>query len=346
MTVRQDAAELAELVREATPAIAVEVTEAFLERHPDWRQRYGARATTAGVEDAGYHLKFLAAAVDAGEPRSYAAYARWAARVLAARGIASSFLEENLTQIRDALGARLPPPHAEALHPYFDAAREALQAPVAEAAEAPHGLTTKVFLQAIVAGERHAAVSIARLALRDGLTLRDLYIDVFQTALYQVGACWESNRLTVAQEHMATAITQYVMAQIYEPPPPVKPARGKLIMTGVEGELHSIGGVMVGDLLETAGWQVRLLGTNLPSTSILATIREWEPSHVGISTTMLFNVAVVRQLIATIRREFGDRIKLMVGGGAFRAEPDLWRTVGSDGFAPDLRAVQAMFTQN
>lgn len=346
MTVRREAAELAELVREATPAISVEVTEQFLDRHPDWRTRYGARAMTAGVEDAGYHLKFLAAAIDAGDPRSFAAYARWAARVLSARGIAKTFLDENLAQVRDALTARLPQHHAEALQPYFDAARGALQEDAPVIVETAQGLTTKVFLQAILAGERHAAVQIARLALREGLTLRDLYIDVFQTALYEVGACWEANRLTVAQEHMATAITQYVMAQIYEPPPPAKPARGKLIMTGVEGELHSIGGVMVGDLLETTGWQVRLLGTNLPSTSILATIREWEPSHVGISTTMLFNVAVVRQLIATIRHEFGDRIKVLVGGGAFRAEPDLWRTVGSDGFAPDLRAVQSMFAQN
>jgi methanogenic corrinoid protein MtbC1 len=339
-------ADLPELVRAATPAIAVEVTEAFLDRHPDWRTRYGARAVTAGVEDAEYHLKFLAAALDSGDPRSYAAYARWTARVLGARGIAATFLAENLAQIRDALTSRLGADQSAALKPYFDQADDALQAPPSPAVERSYGLTTKVFLQAIVAGERHAAVQIARLARQEGLSLRDLYVDVFQTALYEVGACWEANRLTVAQEHMATAITQYVMAQIYEPPPPANAVRGRLVMTGVEGELHSIGAVMVGDLLETTGWQVRLLGTNLPVTSILSTIREWQPTHVGISVTMIFNVGVVRRLIAAIRQEFGDRIKILVGGGAFRAEPGLWQNVGSDGFAPDLRAVEAMLAHD
>jgi methanogenic corrinoid protein MtbC1 len=75
-----------------------------------------------------------------------------------------------------------------------------------------------MFLQAILAGQRAAAVQVAREALRDGTSLQSLYLDVFQPALYEVGARWEANQLTVAQEHIATAITQFVMAQIYEPP--------------------------------------------------------------------------------------------------------------------------------
>ena len=64
---------LADAVRDAAPAVAVEVTEAFLARHPDWRTRYGARASSAGVQDAGYHLAFLAAAIDADDPAAFAA---------------------------------------------------------------------------------------------------------------------------------------------------------------------------------------------------------------------------------------------------------------------------------
>ena len=76
---------LADAVREVTPALAVEVTAAFLDRHPDWRARYGARATTEGVKDAGYHLAFLAGAIESGHVEAFASYARWAAGVLGAR---------------------------------------------------------------------------------------------------------------------------------------------------------------------------------------------------------------------------------------------------------------------
>ena len=335
--------ELAETVRGISPTVAVQVTETFLQRHPDWRIRYGARAMSAGVQDAGYHLAFLAGAVEGGDPSVFAAYGQWAARVLAARGIERSFLAENLEQLRDAVGARVGVTDARTLAPYFRAALEAVSSDPQPTEETTLNLTTQVFLQAILTGQRHAALQIAREALRDGLTLRDLYVDVFQQALYEVGARWEANRVTVAQEHIATAITQYVMAQIYEAPDVEGAGRGTVVLTGVEGELHNIGAVMVGDLLETSGWRVRFLGTNLPAASILTVIRETAPSHVGISATMLFNVGAVRDLIGAIRSEFAERVTVVVGGAAFRTAPELWRQVAADGFATDLRGVQALF---
>jgi methanogenic corrinoid protein MtbC1 len=335
--------DLADVVRELSAAVAVQVTEQFLDRHPDWRARYGARAMTAGVQDAGYHLAFLAGAIEHGDQRSFAAYARWAARVLAARDIGVAFLVENLAQLRDALGPRMTPSDAIRLASYFEAAHAALAHEALDPIATPLNLTAEVFLQAILNGQRHAALRIAREALRSGLTLPQLYVDVFQTALYEVGARWEANRVTVAQEHIATAITQYVMAQIYLAPETPNNGKGSLVLTGVEGELHNIGAVMVGDLLELAGWRVRFLGSNLPASSILSTIRETMPTHVGISATMLFNVAAVRQLIQAIRHEFNDRLRIFVGGAAFRTSPELWRQVAADGFASDLREVDALF---
>jgi methanogenic corrinoid protein MtbC1 len=336
---------LADVIREHGPSVAVEVTTAFLDRHPDWRERYGSRAMSAGVQDAGYHVAFLAAAIETDDPSAFAAYARWTARVLAARGIESRFLAENLAQVQGALAARLGVDRGSDLTRHFQAALDALTLEPALPSEPVLNLTVQVFLQAILTGQRHAAVQIAREARRDGLTLRDLYIDVFQPALYEVGRRWESNRLTVAQEHIATAITQYVMAQVYEAPDVgTSPAKGRVVLTGVEGELHSVGAVMVGDLLETSGFHVRFLGTNLPTGSILSVIRDATPSHVGISATMLFNIGAVRQLIHAVRAEFADRVAVVVGGAAFRMNPDLWRQVSADAYAADLRAIDAAFT--
>ena len=335
--------QLADVIRTVSPAVAISVIDDFLERHPDWRLRYGARAVSAGVQDAGYHLAFLAAAVEGDDPGAFASYARWTGRVLASRGMATTFLSENIAQVRDALAARLTGDHAAALSRYFDAALEALAAEPAFPPTPPLTVTADVFLQAILSGQRHAAVRIAREAVRSGAKVPDLYFDVFQPVLYEVGARWESNKLTVAQEHMATAITQYVMAQIYEPPAEAANPKGHVVLTGVEGELHNIGAVMVGDLLELDGWRVRFLGTNLPAGAVLSALRDSAPTHVGISATMLFNVAAVRQLIAAIRLEFKDRVRILVGGAAFRTAPGLWRQVAADAYASDLRSAQSAF---
>ena len=55
-------------------------------------------------------------------------------------------------------------------------------------------------------------------------------------------------------------------------------------MTGVPGELHHVGALMVSDMLEAQGWQIQFLGSNLPITSILATITDAKPAapwHLG-----------------------------------------------------------------
>ena len=336
---------LAETLRAVAPAVAAEVTDRFLDRHPDWRARFGSRAVIHGVQDAQYHIAFLAAALEAGDAAPFAAYARWTAGVLAARGMGHVFLAENLAQVRDTLTVRLDPERTAVLAPYFADALAALEAEPPRPDGLPLTLTATMFLQAILSGQRAAAVQVAREALRAGTPLQSLYLDVFQPALYEVGARWEANQLTVAQEHVATAITQFVMAQIYQPPRQ-DITRGTVLLTGVEGELHNIGAVMVGDLLETSGWNVRFLGTNLPATAILSAIGETSPTYVGVSITMLFNVAAARELIRAIKRDFGDRLRVMVGGAAFRSNPDLWRQVAADAFAPDLRGVQALLAQS
>lgn len=71
------------------------------------------------------------------------------------------------------------------------------------------------YITALKKGNRQHAVSIARQALEEGIDVRDLYVEVFQPAMHEIGRLWETNQLTVAQEHLATAITQSVMAQLY-----------------------------------------------------------------------------------------------------------------------------------
>ena len=102
-----------------------------------------------------------------------------------------------------------------------------------------------MYLQAVLAGSRMAALTVAREALRDGLSVIDLYVEVLQAALYEVGRLWETNRITVAHEHAATAITQFVMAQMYDSLERTQSGTRTILLTGLEGELHSVGALMV-----------------------------------------------------------------------------------------------------
>ncbi len=97
------------------------------------------------------------------------------------------------------------------------------------------------------------------------------------------------------------------------------------------------------DALEADGWDVRFLGTNMPHEGILEAVEEHEASVLGISTTVLFNVDQAVSLIEDTRARLGERPpRIVVGGRAFMAAPELWREIGADGFAPGVREAVAL----
>ena len=337
---------LAAKLRSLRTPIAIAATERFLAAHPDWLVRYGDRARRFGIEDAGFHIEFLAAAIEAGHDSLFAEYVRWTAGVLAARGIAPVFLAENLEQVGSLLAVELTDSEREPTARALRAGLAACEEPGAAAETRPPDELSPhrvVFLQALLRGDRAAASELA-LKLGRAVPVPDIYIDIFQECLYEVGRLWAANRITVAEEHRATAIVQFVLAQMYSHIERPQVRRGRALVTGVEGELHHVGANMVADLLEIDGWDVQFLGTNMPHEGILKAIGEHRCDLVGISATMLFNVQHVRRLIAELRSAFDSGCpRIIVGGAAFRSVPELYREVGADLFAPDLRgAVEAV----
>jgi methylmalonyl-CoA mutase cobalamin-binding domain/chain len=186
-------------------------------------------------------------------------------------------------------------------------------------------------------------MGIVREVLRTGGAIEDVYFDVVQGALYEVGRRWEANQITVADEHMATAIAQYVIGQLYEQIERAESRRGRIVIAGVAGEFHQLGANMIADVLEARGWDVRFLGTNVPLSGILAAVERHDADVVGLSMTMLSNIARLRELVDALRRSrTADQTHIVVGGTAFSSVTTLWQDVGADLFIPDLRAALRM----
>ena len=330
------------LHREST---AVAATERFLRRHPDWLTRYGDRARTRGVEDTTFHIDFLAGAVEAGREEAYADYTRWVVRVLAARGIAASFVVESLQDMREALESRLSDEQKVVVRSLVAAgcaaASEGARVELAGGADRQLSHAKSAYVIAVLNGDRRAATHIAVDAIRGSPSISDVYVEIFQEAQYEIGRMWERNVISVAQEHMATATTQFVMGQAYSHLPVVEPHRGRMVLTGVEGEFHQVGANMVADVLESEGWNVRFLGTDMPHGGICDAVEQHQAGVLGISATMLFNLPKVRDLIAGARDRFGADVRIVLGGRAFPAEFDPGE-IGADALAGDLRSTVAL----
>jgi methanogenic corrinoid protein MtbC1 len=154
---------------------------------------------------------------------------------------------------------------------------------------------------------------------------------------------WQENQITVAEEHMATAITQYAMAQVYSRIQARDRGRGRLVITGIEGEWHQVGANMVADVLEVRGWDVRFLGTNVPQEGILKAVEEHKADVVGISATMLLSIPKVVRLVEGLRQRFQYECpRILLGGRAFISSPTLVKELRAEGAATDLRSALAL----
>lgn len=211
------------------------------------------------------------------------------------------------------------------------------------------GKTYQDYLAALYSGDWHQALSVGQSALVKGIDIRDLYLDVIQPAMYEIGYMWETQQVTAAQEHVATAISQRVMAQLFAHVL-ARPGLGRMLVsalgrtavaTCVPGESHELGLRMVADFFEIEGWNVYYLGADVPTDAIVRIVNEQQADLLAISVTMINNVLQARELIQAVRESpIGARVRVLVGGQAFNRMPDLHNSVGADFTAPDaLKAV-------
>ncbi len=195
------------------------------------------------------------------------------------------------------------------------------------------------YIEALLHGSYRRALQVCQGALNAGLTLNQLYVEVFQPALYEIGQLWESNRLSIAQEHVATAITRTVMAQVHALANSrlstkrlfMRALNRKIITTCVSGELHDIGIRMVADCFEVEGWRVYHLGANMPTDDVVDLANRENVHALALSVTLNTHVPATYDIIRGIRRSpIGSRIKILVGGQPFNQVAGLAARVEAD----------------
>jgi len=314
--------------------LARAIAEAHFDRHPELRERYGAAGLAHCTADAAYHLQYLEQALRVRNDDLFADYARWSKIMLEARRIPAADLASNLATVADVVSDNVPALAASVRQTIESGLRALETAAGADDADQPHGELAEAYLRAVLAGDRKVASRLVTDAIAGGVSLHDIYLHVFQSAQHEIGRLWQRNEIGVADEHLATAITQMIMSQLY-PMLFSGPRRQRTFVSAcVGGELHEIGARMVADFFEMDGWKTYYLGANTPLSGIVKMICERKADIAGISVTISFNLDAAKQVIRAIREETGCRdTKVIVGGYPFAVAPELWKTIGADGYA-------------
>jgi MerR family transcriptional regulator, light-induced transcriptional regulator len=313
---------------------------------PELATRYGDAGRTKCVADAKRHLDALSQAIAAGRSALFMDYVAWAKIVLSSRGIPVQDLAKNLEACCHTLADVLPSDQAAIAQQYILDSLSYLPAlptttPSFLISGRPLSDLAQKYLDALLRASRREASQMVMDAVDRGTSVRDVYLHVFQRSQYEIGRLWQSNQISVAQEHLCTAATQLIMSQFYSFIFRTERKNRRAVAACVGGDLHEIGIRMVADFFEMDGWDTFYLGADVPSDSVVQTVIDREAHVLAVSTTLLTHIGSLAELIAAVRSNRACvELRILVGGYPFNVATDLWREVGADGYAAD--AVQAV----
>jgi methanogenic corrinoid protein MtbC1 len=210
---------------------------------------------------------------------------------------------------------------------------------------APHGVTED-YLDALLAPDARRAWAVVQAAVDHGVAPRRIYLDVLAPAMVEIGARWQAAQLSVAREHLATQITQTVLARLAPAlgEPALARRTGLAVVAGTPGELHAIGPRMVADFLEGAGWEVLALGPDTPAADVIALVAERGPDVVALSTALPAHLLAAGDLMAALGR-LEPRPYIVAGGHAYEGDERRALVAGADAFAADPEALLAVLSE-
>jgi len=171
------------------------------------------------------------------------------------------------------------------------------------------------YLSALLDGDKKHCTQIVVNLIEQGLSLKEIYLELFQRSLYRIGQLWERERCSVAHEHTATKITQGLIELVLSNSFSDFKVDKLVIIACIDKEYHELGARMVAGLFEVHGWNTILLGACTPQKELLQLIKEKTPDLVGVSCSFYMNITRLIRLIESIEYEFPDQ-KILIGGQA------------------------------
>ena len=340
--------EAAAFIREQRSTLAEVVVARIYGNHSsDW-ESYGKSGHEKSVRDMGYHLTYLAEALEASDLTLFTEYVAWVKVLFAGLDLPGDAWSTTLQNMQAVLQDALPRDPWEAVQAYLDAGlvqceKAPTTLPSFLQSDAPLTDLAQAYLETLLQGQRHVASRLIMDAVDEEASVKAIYLHVFQPVQREIGRLWQQNQISVAEEHYCTAATQLIMSQLYPKIFNTAKSGRRLVATCVGGELHEIGVRMVADFFEMEGWDTYYLGANTPAESVLQTVETQEADVLAISATITSHVSKVIALITRARTAYPqDMPKILVGGYPFNTSPDLWRQVGADGYAPNAQQAIAL----
>ena len=194
--------------------------------------------------------------------------------------------------------------------------------------------------EAIVAGDKGAAVALATEAVRSGVDLLEVIEKGYVPGLQKVGELWEQGDYFLP-ELISSAEAMKAAMGVLEPALDRNKIEtwtgGKVVIGTVEGDIHDIGKNLVASMLQAGGFEVFDLGAHVKLERFVEKAEAVGAGIICLSALLTTTMTNQRRLIGLLRdKGLRDKYKVLVGGApASRKWAD---EIGADGYAENAVA--------
>jgi methanogenic corrinoid protein MtbC1 len=318
--------------------------EANEKAFPEIYARFSETGRNACVQELSLELDFLRPTLETGDLSPFITYLAWLVQVLATRGVPPQVVTRSLDDLElffeTKLGVQATPIVA-ALASGKDVLSSGIAAPVIGASPSRWNEAGS-YSEAALLGRQDEATALLEDAFTRAESLPLVAVHVIQPAMYDVGQLWQENRVSVAQEHLATAMSESWLARSMARAKAAPDNGKRAVFASLAGNQHVLGVNMVADAFELDGWAVDNLGADTPIETLVKQVRDTRPHLVGLSATLPQHLWGLRQTVDRLRQTFGDACpRIVVGGLAINQFPGLAGWVGAEVLGPDALAAVA-----
>ena len=190
------------------------------------------------------------------------------------------------------------------------------------------------YLAALLEGDRKSCRTVIEKVLQAGTPINSVYVDVIWPIMVEIEKLHRDDRISSAEEHLATRINRTIVDQLQNKLPRRTSKNKRIVVYCAPAELQELGAQIIADLFESDGWDVKFFGGGLTNDDILAFTNEYSPDILLIYGSTPKQAPGIRKLIDTIRDvDAWPNMRIMVSGGLFNRADGLWQEIGADLFA-------------
>jgi methanogenic corrinoid protein MtbC1 len=202
--------------------------------------------------------------------------------------------------------------------------------------------------QRLVDPSRGSVVALAEDLVSKGVTLDEIYLELFAPAASYLGDLWSQDdcsfsEVTIGVGRLQQALWRFAphfRGDVVEGEP-----WRRAIMATLPCEQHTLGTMMVAQFFQRAGWDTSVL-IGVDEEALVQAVRSEPVRLLGLSIGDVRSCPSLVRVIKRLRLHSANpELRIIAGGAAFATDPNLARDIGADGLATDARSALALAQQ-